>query len=460
MTTMHLIILSAILLLVLLFMEMPVYLSFLSATLFFIITSQGNFTWVAATAVGSLSSYSMLAIPLFMLAGNLMEISGIAAKLVDFCSALLSKIKGGMGAVIPVTSMLFGTLSGSGTATCAVLSGLLVPRMERLGWDRRYTAALLAASGPLGYMIPPNMNAIMYAVVGNASVAALFLATVVPGLIWGAGYIILNRFMYAKWYHEPTAEELQQMNERQASQPINSSTVSSDKFKPYVLTDNQMHDILYTAKAAIPAFIMPLIVLGGIYSGVFTATEAGGVGTLYAVIVGYFIYRGFDFKELCTTLKTTSRTMGSILIILPMVTIFSRILLMNGVPQALSDAISTIGSAILIKLLIDLIFFISGFFLNPSILIFVLTPLLMPTAMSVGINEIQLGVILFVGIGIGTVTPPMAIDLFVTSKCSGVTIPEMIKPLLPMLILVAFPVLLLVTFVPELSLWLPNLIMG
>jgi C4-dicarboxylate transporter DctM subunit len=439
---------------------MPVYLSFLTATLFFVIISGGRFTWVAGTAVGSLSSYAMLAIPLFMLAGNLMEIGGIAAKLVDFCSALLSRVKGGMGAVIPVASMLFGTLSGSGTATCAVLSGLLVPRMERLGWDRRYTAALLAASGPLGYMIPPNMNAIMYAVVGNASVAALFLATVVPGLLWGLGYIVLNFFMYKQWWHEPTEEELRKLDERQAEQSMTSATISSDKFEVYQLTGNYLGDLGRTFVAAIPAFIMPLIVLGGIYSGIFTATEAGGIGALYAILVGYFIYKGFDMKGLYNTFKVTSRTMGSILIILPMATLFSRVLLVNGVPQALADAMATIGSAVAIKLLIDLIFFISGFFLNPSILIFVLTPLLMPTAMSVGINEIQLGVILFVGIGIGTVTPPMAMDLFVTSKCSGVPIPDMIKPLMPMLILVCLPILMLVTFVPELSLWLPRLVMG
>ena len=459
MTIQAMLVVSIIIIFILLVMEMPVFLAFLSGAFFFIIAGGGSFTWVSNTAVSSLSNFALLAIPLFTLAGNLMDKSGIAAKLVDFCSALLRKVKGGMGAIIPVAAMFFGTISGSGTATCAVLSALLVPRLERMGWDKRYTAALLAASGPLGYMIPPNMNAIMYAVVSNSSVAALFLAGLVPGIVWGLGYVVLNRVMYRNWWHEPSTEDIVEITARQKAQLTASAATSSlEAFEPVELKGTYWGDLLMTFKSGIAAFIAPVIVLGGIYGGIFTATEAGAVGAVYAVIVGFFIYKSFTLKSCYSVFKSTARTMGSMLIILPMVTIFTRILLLNGVPQLLANFFTSFDSRIIILLLIDLIFLISGMFLNTAILIFVLTPLLLPTATVIGLDPIQMGVILFASIGIGTITPPMAMDLFITSKISGVPILNMMKPLTPMIVFVCVPILLLITFLPGFSLWLPSLL--
>ncbi|WP_102348832.1 TRAP transporter large permease [Bacillus sp. Marseille-P3661] len=437
---MELVLISVGIVLAFMFLGMPIALCFLSGSLFYMIVGGESMGSVAPEAFFALDKYALLAIPLFMIAGTLMEVSGIAEKLIDFANALLKKVKGGMGAIIPVSSMFFGALSGSGTATVAALSTILVPKLERLGWDKRYTAALLGASGPLGYMIPPNMNAILFGVIANASVAALFLATVIPGIIWGVLYIIINRLTYKKWYKP------------------NKQIIAEDVAPTTNVTYFQ--GVSSTFVAAIPAFIMPAIIFGGIYGGVFTPTEAGAVACAYALIAGVFIFKGIKRGNFLSAFTHTGGTLGSIMIILPMVVIFTNILVINGVPQMIAEGLNSVSSnKYVVLLLIDILLVVAGFFLDAGVLIFVVAPLLIPTAEALGINIIQLGVIIFVAIGVGTVTPPMAMNLFITSKVSGVSLKDMMKPLLPFLVFAAIPVLLLVTFVPELSLWLPRVIM-
>jgi C4-dicarboxylate transporter DctM subunit len=430
------------------FLGMAVSFSFLTGSLLYILLTGTSMRTVVTTAFFSLESFTLLAIPLFMIAGRLMEVSGIAERLIDFSRALLRKVKGGMGAIIPVSSMMFGALSGSGTATVAALSSILIPRMEKLGWDKRYSAALLGASGPLGYMIPPNMNAILFGVVANTSIAALFLATVVPGILWALMYILINRIIYPKWYSSP---------ESNSSSTVAKETAATTS----VVQRSYFSDVFSTFKMAIPAFIMPLIIFGGIYGGAFTPTEAGAVACIYALIAGAFIFKTINIKNGLDAFTDTGKSVGSILIILPMVMIFTRLLVLNNVPQMIAEGMQSISSNPNVLLfLIVLILFFAGFFLSTGVLIFVFTPLLMPTANAIGLDPIQLGTILFVAIGVGTLTPPLAMNLFVVSRTSGVPMQDLMKPLLPFLFFGAIPILFLVTYVPEISLWLPRLIMG
>lgn len=429
---------ASLILLILMFAGMPIAFSFLlSSILYFIISGEG-FSTIVPTAFYSLNNFALLALPLFIIAGNLMEASGIAAKLVDFADALLKKVKGGLGALIPLASMFFGALCGSGTATVATLGIILLPKLTKRGWEKSYTTALVAASGPLGYMIPPNINAILYAYVADASVAALFLATLLPGILWGILYMIVNRVIYVK-YNPNVIENSQKITEKV----------------------NYAQNLSASMKGVIPALIMPVIILGGIYGGIFTPTEAGAVSCIYAIIVGFFIYKKLKYKNTFNSFKKTAIMIGSFLVVLPMVMVFTRILIINGVPQTIAIWMTSISSnKNIILLLMDIVYFIAGFFLDAGILVMIVTPLMMPVAKIIGLNIIQMGVILMVAVGIGTVTPPMAMSLYVASDISGVGIHEMIKPLIPFIIFAAIPILLLVTYIPALSLWLPKVIMG
>jgi len=429
--------LSAILILVLIMLGMSIPYCFLAGSLFFAFAGGGGLNSFASTGYYALDAYSMVAMPLFMLAGSLIERSGIAETLVDLGEGMLKKVKGGMGATIPLVSCFFGALSGSGLATVTTLSTMLGPRLEEKGWDKRYVAAFIAASGPLGYMIPPNINAIIYAKVSQASVAALFLATIIPALIWCAAYFVINRVVYTKWYTP--------VPEGQAS--------TSSKLVKATTTSRAL-------KNAIPAFIMPLIILGGIYGGIFTATEAGAVACLYGLIVGLFIYKVLKIKDIWKVFLDTGYTIGTLLMIFPMTMIFTRIMVTNNVPAMITNFIMGISdNKYIIILIINVILFIAGFFLDANVLLLVFVPLLLPTATAIGVSQIQLAVIIFVAIGIGSVTPPMSMCLFVAARLCKVSVNDIVRPLIPFILFGALPVMLLVSYVPFVSEWLPSLIM-
>jgi C4-dicarboxylate transporter DctM subunit len=429
--------------LVLIFMGMSVPFCFLSGSLLYAFLSGASTGGYVSTAFNA-HTHGVLAIPLFMIAGTLIEKSGIAKTLIDLGELMLRRFKGGMGATIPVVSAFFGALSGSGTATVTTMASMLTPRLEELGWDKRYLAAFIAASGPLGYMIPPNMNAIIYTTVSSASVAALFLATVVPGLIWMLLYLLINRFTYKKWLNVPGKTNVPKV----ADEPKLMSPVKTPSTKS-ILID------------AIPAFMMPVIIMGGIYTGIFSATEAGAIGCLYALVVGIGYYKNIKMNEVFKTFLNTGNSLGSILIMFPMTLMFSRILVVNNVPAILTEFITGFSTdKLVILLVIDLVLIFAGCFLDVGVLLLVFTPLLLPTASLIGLTQVQLGVMMFVAVGVGTITPPMAMNLFISGKICGVELQDMLKPLVPFLVFGAIPMLFLVTYFPELSLWLPRLVLG
>ncbi|WP_273227689.1 TRAP transporter large permease [Geosporobacter ferrireducens] len=440
--------------LVLIFIGMSVPFCFLSGSLIYIFMTGASTGTFVSTSYYALDSFSTLAIPLFMIAGTLMEKSGIARTLIDLAEMILKKTKGGMGATIPLVSCFFGALSGSGTATVTTLGSMMAPRLTELGWDKRYLAAFIAACGPLGYMIPPNMNAIIYTRVSSASVAALFLATIIPGILWTILYLIINRYTYHHWYNPENSvtAKIGMAGEQTAE---NGATAKS------IIVEEQAADKLTIIKRAGVAFLMPVIIMGGIYSGIFTATEAGAVGCVYGLIVGVLIFKKMSLKEAFSSFIKTGSSLGSILIMFPMTLIFTRILVLNGVPGMVTQFITGISSnKYVIILIIDLVLILAGCFLDAGVLLLVFTPLLLPTAAIIGIGEIQLGVMMFVAVGVGTITPPMAMNLFITGKITGVEMMDMMKPLLPFLLFAAIPILILVTFVPAVSTFLPSLILS
>ena len=430
---------------ILILVGMDVGMSFLVSSIMYELISGGGITSFARTAFSTNNSYSLLAVPLFMLAGLLMERSGIATSLVNFCEALLRRVKGGMGAVIPLVSMIFGTLCGSGMATVSTIGSIMVGKLERLGWDRRYTSAFVAVSGPLGYMIPPNMNAIIFSLVSTATVSELFLATIVPGIIWGVAYIVVNRLVYKKWYNPDKANANLNLDDETAAQ-----------------TAERMPTTLGRATVqAIPAFIMPIIILGGIYGGLCTPTEAGAVSSLYALIAGLFIYRKLKGKDVLSSFTDTGCSLGTMMIIFPFVMIFSKIMVLNGLPQAIMSFVSELNvPKPILLLVIDIILLIAGCFFDAPVLTLVLPPMMIPTMNMLGVSATQFGVIVFMAIGIGAFTPPMAANLFVAARVGQVKLRDMLPPLMPFLFGVSIPVMLLVTYIPALSEWLPKIALG
>ncbi len=415
--------------------------SFLIVSLTHTLLHGGKIASFISTAYSSIDSYTLLAVPLFIVGGNLMGESGIADRLVAWCEAALKKVKGGLGCVIPLASMLFGMLTGSGSATVATVSSLLADKMEDLGWDKSYVGALVTASSPLGYMIPPNMNAILFATVCSASVAQLFLCSIIPGILWGIGYMILNFVVYKKWYH-----------------PKQSNNNWNEEAKKGENTEKSFARITLES---IPAWIMAIIILGGIFSGMFSPTEAGAIAALYAIVIGCVIYRTIRPKKLGTAFRNTGESIGMVLIMVPMVNIFTNIVIKSGATTQLTNwMLATFHSKTALLLVIDIIFVLAGFFFDASVLTLVLPPILMPTMTAMGVSSLQFGCIVFCAIGIGAMTPPVASNLYLCARVCKIEPMSMVKPLMPMLFCVAIPVLLLVTFIPALSMWLPHIVYG
>lgn len=452
---------AGIVVLVLIFLGMDIFTSFLTAAVVYAFASGGNLTAFTLTSFSTNNQYALLAVPLFMVGGTIMERSGIAASLVNFCEVLLRKIKSGMGAVIPVSSMLFGSMCGSSMATVSTIGNLLIDRLEAKGWDRRYTTALAAASAPLGYMIPPNINACVFSLATAAAVSDLFMASIIPGIIWCGGYCIVNIFLHKKYWHEPTAEERERYERLMAEREAERLGTKQHRLSQYFSEFPEGMGFGRAVLKAIPAFCMPIIIIGGIYSGIFTPTEAGSVSAVYAVLAGMLIYQKLSVKGVWSCFQDTAKSLGTLMIIFPAVMILTRSALLDGLPTQIMNLIGGLQCSDVLKLIIiDIIFLIAGCFVDAAVLTLVLPTLLAPTMQMLGVGNIQFGVIVFMAIGIGSMTPPMASSLFVGCRVGRVKINEIIKPLMPFMCLVAIPLMLLVTFVPELSTWLPSVMFG
>jgi len=434
---------SCVLIVAIMFCGVPVAYSFLWGSLFYLLITHQSLGAVVTTSFNAANAYAYLAIPLFILAGRLMVETSIAQRLVMLAEVMVRKVKGGMACAIVVAAAFFGTITGSDIATANAVGAIMFPPMLKMGWDKRYIGVVLAVAAPLGFMIPPNSNAILYATVSNASIAQLFLSTVIPGVIWAALIMVINRVMHVKYFHPEKADpETKLMIQKREESGLSWG-----------------RELGQSTYKAIPALIMPIVILGGIYSGLFTATEAGGIGCLYAIVAGLILFHAMSVRRTWQTFTDTSKDVGVIMLIIATSAVFNRILLLEQMPTKIAEGlIGVTDNPLLILLFIDIIFIIAGCFISPPVIIVVITPLLIPTARLIGVGDIQLGVMLFVSIGIGVITPPMAGNLFISARMAKCSVGDLLKPLMPYLFLAGIPVLLLVTYVPWLSEWLPSLI--
>ncbi len=408
------------------FLGIPIYLALGIGTLVALNVADMPLIVLPQKLFAGMNSSSLLAIPFFMLAGNIMSRS-ITGKLIDVSNALIGWIKGSLAVVTVLSSALFGAISGSGVATASAVGGTTIPAMKEEGYPSHFAAAVAGIAAILGPIIPPSITLIVYASITDLSVSKLFVGSVIPGALLAGGLIA-----YALFYG------------------IKHNLPAHSKKKP--------KEIVSTFKDGIWALLMPLIILGGIFGGIFTPTESAAVAVVYSLMVSLFIYKDMEFKELFTVFVEGAIATSTILMLVGLSKASSYIVTTSGLPQQVLEGFTAITSSkVVILLLLNLLFLIIGMLMEANAAIIMMTPILMPLLSAFGIDPLQFGIIMSFNLCIGLVTPPVGICLLMTNQIAKASFVETLRSILPML-LVSIVVLMLVTFVPQFTLWLPSLL--
>ncbi|UTW04419.1 TRAP transporter large permease [Amphritea atlantica] len=391
-------------------------------------TFKGMMLW----GFSQLTNPVLLAIPLFVFAGTIMSVSGIAASLLKFVNVFVGRIRGGLGVVASISCAIIGAISGSGLTGIAAIGPLLIPEMERKGYPRAYATALIANSSILGLLIPPSVTMIVYGWVTETSILASFLATLGPGLLIMLNFAIVNLVMARKF-------------------PLVMDDKASFSETVKLAGNNTVH--------AIPALLMPVIILGGIYGGIMTPTEAAAVAVIYALPVGFMIYKGLTWKKFLEAGKESATAVGAILIMILFSLMLSQIFVMEDIPQALVESIFELTQdKTTLLILVTLFLFAIGMVVNDITAIILTAPLLMPLMNALGVSPIQFAAIMGVTTAMGGVTPPYASILYLGARIGNVKFTEVIKPAMILLLFGYLPVVVMVLVWPELSEYIPAML--
>ena len=385
--------------------------------------------YIVRSMFGGLDSFPLLAVPMFIFSGILMARGGISKRLFNVFSYFLGKFTAGIPCAVIVTCLFYGAISGSAPATVAAVGSMTIPFLCELGYDKKFATAIVAVAGGLGVIIPPSIPFIMYGTTTGESVSDLFMAGIIPGVIIAA-LLMIYSIVYCKKYGE-------------------------DREKINKVTDELRKNGLFKLlKESFFALLSPIIILGCIYSGVASPTEAAVISVFYALILSVFIYKSIEIKEIFDVCVETIRTFAPILFILATSVAFSRVLTLMQVPQIVSEWILTnFSNKIIILLVINLVLLAVGMVMDTTPAILILTPILLPIVTAIGVNPIQFGVIMIVNLAIGFITPPIGINLFVASSLTDVPVMDIAKKSFPMIICFLIA-LLLFTFIPSISLML------
>lgn len=414
-------------------MSVPISFSIIASALITIImflNPQFGMFISAQKMASGIDSFSMLAVPFFILAGQLMSSGGIARKLINLAMLILGKVPGSLALTNIAGNAMFGSLSGSGIAAATAIGGVMNPLEKEEGYDPGFSAATNIATAPVGQLIPPTNSFIVYsAASGGASVATLFMTGWIPGLLWAFCCMVVA-FFYAKK-------------------------------KGYVVKRTEKITASEAAKTvldAIPSLLLIVIVIGGILSGVFTPTEAAGIAVAYAFILAVFVYKNIKLSQMKDVLVSTATMTTIVMLIIGASSVLSFVLSFTGLPQAISNLmLGLTTNKVILLLLINIILLVVGTFMDmaPALLIF--TPIFLPVAQSVGMDAIQFGVMIVMNLSIGTITPPVGSVLFVGCSVAELKVEDVIKRLLPYFAAICVS-LLFVTFVPAVSTWLPTVL--
>lgn len=415
-----------LLLFIFMFLGVPVAISLgLSGAVSILLFSPDSLSSLAIKLFETSDSYTFLAIPFFLLSGAFMTTGGVAQRLIDFANACVGHIRGGLAIAAVLACMLFAALSGSSPATVAAVGSIAVAGMVRSGYPKEFGAGIICNAGTLGILIPPSIVMVVYSAATETSVGKLFMAGVIPGLLLGVILMVVI-YIVARVKNLP-------------AQP-------RATFREW----------LHTAQRAFWGLLLLVIILGGIYSGLFTPTEAAAVAAVYSAFIALFVYKDMSLKECPKVLLESGRLTIMLLFIIANAMLFAHVLTTEQIPQqitnwVLSEGLTPLGFLIMV----NIVLLIAGSFMEPSAIILILAPIFFPIAMKLGIDPIHLGIVMVVNMEIGLVHPPVGLNLFVTSAVTGLTLGQTIRAALPWLsILLLF--LLLVTYVPFISLALPT----
>ena len=423
-------IVMAILLIILLAMGVPIGVSIgLSSAISMICMLPGYiaFTTSAQRLFAGSNSFSLIAIPFFILAGNIMNNGGIAIRLVNCAKVLSGRMPSALAQTNVVANMLFGAISGSGAAAAAAMGGTIGPLEKKEGYDPDFSTAVNVASAPVGMLIPPSNTMIVFSTVaGSVSVSALFMAGYIPGILWGVGIMILAGI---------TGRKLGYRNEEKVTFSVAVKTLLD----------------------AIPSLLLIVIVIGGILGGVFTATEGSAIAVVYAVILS-LIYRSIKISDIPRIVAESAKMTGTITFMIGLSSIMSWAMAFTGIPDLIANAVLSLTSnKIVIYLLMNIILLVVGTFMDATPAILIFTPIFLPICTGLGMNPVHFGIVLCYNLAVGTITPPVGTILFTGCKVGGVTIESVMKYLLPYFVVIAVG-LLLVTYIPMLPLMIPNLL--
>ena len=424
-----------IILTVLLIIGVPVMYCFGASLLYAAFTLGYTATGMFPTIYGKLSSVVLLSIPLFIMAGKIMEHGKIGDALIGFIELFIGRIKGSLAIITAVSSAVFGSICGSGMATLSCIGSLMMPRMKEKRYPMEIAAAVACCSAPLGMLIPPSSLCIVVAWGANLSVTACFLSTLIPGIILTL-LISLNAYVMLK------------------RRDIDKGSGLDEGVRlGQVVGKRTWH--------ALPALLMPFIILGGIYGGIMTATEAAAVAAIYAIPVAVFIYKGISVRGLKDVLLEGGRTTGIIMVMCVMTMALGQILTMEKLPTKLLETLTAVSdNKYVILLMINIFLVLIGMIMDDTCATMLCSPLLIPIGIALGVDPYQMCAILVVNIGMGNVTPPTAPFLYMASGMAGVNAAKAMKPTIMIILFAYIPVLILVTMIPELSTWLPSLILG
>lgn len=414
---------------VLLALGMPIALGLGASAMAYVLMQEDlSLTMLIQTTFGGMSSFPLLAIPLFMLAGNLMNEGGLTKDLVRFARLVMGHISGGLGLATVLASAIFAAISGSAVATAVAIGMVMIPAMKDAGYDEEVGAALTATASCMGPIIPPSIPFIMYGVIANVSIGALFLAGVIPGLLLGT-FLMAYVYLIARKRGYP--------REPQAS----------------------FGEVCKGAWQALPALLMPVIIMGGILSGVFTPTEAAGVVVAYAILVGAFFYRKLKWRRLPDILLVSGLESAMVMLLLGLSEPFSWVIASEEIPQIIINAIGQIStSPYVVLLLINLLLIVVGIPLETAPAITIVTPVIAPIAAQLGIDPVHLGIVVCFNLVLGLITPPVGAVLFSICSISGMSLDKLAKGIWVPFFL-SLGVLALITYIPALTTFLPHLIM-
>ncbi|WP_174727350.1 TRAP transporter large permease [Mesobacillus harenae] len=382
---------------------------------------------VAQRIFAGLDEFSLMAIPFFIFAANIMASGGMADRIINLVQLMLGRIKGGLGLAAVVSSLFFGAVSGSSPATVASIGKPLYPRLIKQNYPEGFSAGLLVSAGALGIIIPPSVTMIIYGSVTGVSVGSLFMAGIGAGLFFA---LVLSMYVLIR---TRSFKDI----------PISEKLSFGEKFK--------------IIKDASWGMGVPIIILGGIYGGVFTPTEAAGVSVIYALFVTVFVYRDLSVKELYNIVLDSSKVSAQVMIVIALASIVGWVITISGLSNDISQLVT--GNTLTILIVINLIFLVGGMFLDGSSLIVILAPLLVPIGMNAGIDPVFLGILITVNCAIGMYTPPFGLNIFIASPIMKLSIEKISKAAI-IYVMISILALVILILVPEISLWLPNYIYG